>query len=90
MNIAAIGAEGTGDTDIVGCGFENIVAWADPDDERGSRSFKLHEKAPRYKDFRKVLDKELNNIDAVTVCTFDDMHGTVAMWAMLRGKHVYS
>ena len=89
MNTAAIGAGGKGYTDIVGCGSENIVALADPDDERGSRGFKLHEKARRYKKFRKMLDKELNNIDAVTVSTPDHMHGMAAMWAMSRGKHVY-
>ena len=89
MNIAAIDAESAGYTDIVGCGSENIVALADPDDGRGSRGFKLHEKAPRYKDARKILDKELNNIDAVTVSSFDHLHGMAAMWAMLRGKHVY-
>ena len=89
LNIAAIGAGGKGYTDIVGCASENIVALADPDDERGARGFKLHEKAPRYKDFRKMLDKELKNIDAVTVSTPDHMHGMAAMWAMSRGKHVY-
>ena len=36
-----------------------------------------------------MFDKETNNIDAVTVSTPDHMHGTVAMWAMARGKHVY-
>ena len=36
-----------------------------------------------------MFDKEANNIDAVTVSTPDHMHGTAAMWAMARGKHVY-
>ena len=36
-----------------------------------------------------MLDKEDNNIDAVTVSTPDHMHATAAMWAMERGKHVY-
>ncbi|MCC6391659.1 MAG: Gfo/Idh/MocA family oxidoreductase [Bryobacterales bacterium] len=89
LNIAAIGAGGKGYTDMVGCGTENIVAMADPDEERGARGFKLHPNAPRYKDFRQMLDKEDRNIDAVTVSTPDHMHGTAAMWAMARGKHVY-
>ena len=53
------------------------------------RAFKEYTKAAKYKDFRRMLDKETNNIDAVTVSTPDHMHGTAAMWAMARGKHVY-
>ena len=45
--------------------------------------------APKYKDFRKMLDKEGKNIDAVIVATPDHMHATAAMWCMERGKHVY-
>jgi len=45
-------------------------------------------KAPRYKDFRQLLDKE-KNIDAVIVGTPDHTHATIAMAAMQLGKHVY-
>lgn len=89
LNIAGIGAGGKGYSDLVGCKSENIVALADPDEERGSRGFKEFPQATRYKDFRQMLDKELNNIDAVTVSTPDHVHGMAAMWAMSRGKHVY-
>lgn len=88
LNIAAIGAGGKGFTDINGCKSENIVAFADPDENRASRAFKLYPNAARYKDFRVLLEKE-STIDAVTVSTPDHMHGTAAMWAMARGKHVY-
>jgi predicted dehydrogenase len=89
LNFAAIGAGGKGYTDIIGCQTENLVAMADPDDKRAARAFKQFEKAPRYKDFREMLDKEAKNIDAVTVSIPDHMHATAAMWAMSRGKHVY-
>ena len=89
LNIAAIGAGGKGQTDIAGCGTENIVAFADPDDERAARSYKKFPDAPKYKDFRKMLDKEAKNIDAVLVSCPDHMHASAAMWAMERGKHVY-
>ena len=46
-------------------------------------------KAPKYKDFRKMLDKEGKNIDAVIVAIPDHMHATAAMHCMERGKHVY-
>ena len=54
-----------------------------------ARAFKRFPNAPKYKDFRQMFDKETNNIDAVLVSTPDHMHGTAAMWAMARGKHVY-
>ncbi len=89
LNIAAIGAGGKGYSDIMGCRTENLVAMADPDDERAARTFKQFADVPKYKDFRQMLDKEEKNIDAVIVSTPDHMHGTAAMWAMSRGKHVY-
>jgi predicted dehydrogenase len=89
LNIAAIGAGGKGNSDITGCSSENIVALADPDEKRAERMFKQYGNVPKYKDFRKMLDKEGKNIDAVTVSTPDHMHGMAAMWAMERGKHVY-
>ncbi|MEO7650527.1 MAG: Gfo/Idh/MocA family oxidoreductase, partial [Bryobacteraceae bacterium] len=89
LNIAAIGAGGKGATDIAGCATENMVAFADPDSKRAEKTFQLYDKAPKYIDFRRMLDKESKNIDAVIVSTPDFMHATAAMWAMERGKHVY-
>jgi hypothetical protein len=54
LNIASIGAGGKAASDINGCSSENIVALCDPDSKRAERMFKLHEKAPKYTDFRKM------------------------------------
>ncbi len=89
LNIAAIGAGGKGASDIAGCAGENIVAMADPDDKRAEKTFKAYPNVPKYKDFRRMLDKEGKNIDAVLVSCPDHMHASAAMWAMERGKHVY-
>src|SRR5579872_7631525 len=89
LNIASIGAGGKAASDIMGCSTENIVALTDVDSVRAERMFKLYDKAPKYTDFRRMLDKENSNIDAVIVTIPDFMHGTAAMWAMERGKHVY-
>lgn len=89
LNIAAIGAGGKGYTDIIGCQSENLVAMADPDEKRASRAFTQFPNVPKYKDFRRMFDKESRNIDAVTVSIPDHMHATASMWAMSRGKHVY-
>lgn len=89
LNIAAIGAGGKGNSDIRGCETENIVALCDPDSKQAKQMFEKYDKAPKYTDFRKMLDKEAKNIDAVIVSTPDHMHATAAMWCMERGKHVY-
>src|SRR5271166_502487 len=67
LNIASIGAGGKAASDIVGCETENIVALCDPDSKRAERMFKKYEKLPKYTDFRKMLDKEEKNIDAVII-----------------------
>ena len=58
LNIASIGAGGKAASDIIGCDTENIVALTDPDAKRAERMFKKYEKAPKYADFRRMLDKE--------------------------------
>src|SRR5579872_2224160 len=89
LNIAAIGAGGKGVSDIAGCAGENIVALTDPDEKRAERTFKQFPQLPKYKDFRRMFDKETGQIDAVLVSCPDHMHASAAMWAMERGKHVY-
>ena len=89
LNIAAIGAGGKASSDIDGCASENIVVLCDVDDQRAARKFNQFPKVPKYKDFRKMLDEQANNIDAVIVTIPDFMHATAAMWCMERGKHVY-
>jgi len=90
LNIASIGSGGKAASDIRGCApTENIVALCDVDDKQAAAIFKQFEKPPKYKDFRKMLDKESANIDAVIVTIPDFMHATAAIHCMERGKHVY-
>jgi hypothetical protein len=90
LNFAAIGSGGQGASNISAAApTENIVALCDVDDRRAAATFKRFESAPKFRDFRKMLDKEGKNIDAVIVAIPDHMHATAAMWSMERGKHVY-
>jgi hypothetical protein len=89
LNIASIGAGGKAASDIHGCDSENIVALCDVNEEHAARIYNEYPKAPKYKDFRKMLDKEGKSVDAVIVTIPDFMHATAAMWCMERGKHVY-
>jgi Oxidoreductase family, NAD-binding Rossmann fold len=90
LNIASIGAGGKAASDIDACSkTENIVALCDVDDKNAAKVYEKFDKAPKYKDFRKMLDKEGPGIDGVIVTIPDFMHATAALWCMERGKHVY-
>ena len=51
-----------------------IVTLCDVDDKRGGTAFEQFPKAKRYRDFRRLLDQEEKNIDAVVVATPDHVH----------------
>jgi predicted dehydrogenase len=89
LNLAGVGIGGRGAQNLSNCTSENIVALCDADSRQGGPTFKQYPKATQYSDFRKMLDKEGNNIDAVVISTADHMHATIALWCMERGKHVY-
>ena len=88
MNIGAVGAGGRALGVLAALDSENIVAMADVDWARAAEGFKLWDKATKYKDFRRMLEKE-KTLDAVTVIIPDHMHANVALAAMQLGKHVY-
>jgi len=102
LNIAVVGVGGKGRSDMwTVAKTENIVALCDVDDRKLAETIKktkeeegkedlvgVLEKAPKYKDFREMLDKQ-KDIDAVTVSTPDHTHAVAAAYAMRRGKHVF-
>jgi predicted dehydrogenase len=92
LNVAAIGAGGKGSQNLERYfmnGQDNVVALCDVDDRMAAGSRKKWPKAPYYRDFREMLDKEDKNIDAVIISSPDHMHAVQAMECMRRGKHVY-
>jgi predicted dehydrogenase len=92
LNIAGIGAGGKGESDLAEFAKSpkaNIVCFADVDERQIKGSVKRFPKAKIYKDFREMLDKEKNNIDAVSVSTPDNTHAVATLAAMQLGKHVY-
>ncbi len=89
LNIAGIGVGGRGAGDINAVSSENIVALCDVDLKRAGGTIKKHPKARVYRDFRKMLDKEENNIDAVVIGAPDHIHAPASIRAMRMGKHVY-
>ena len=68
INIAAIGLGVRGVGNLEKCGSENIVALCDVDWNTASTAFNRYPDAAKYKDYRRMLDKE-KSIDAVIVST---------------------
>ena len=92
LNIAGIGAGGKGASDLSEFAKSpkaNIVAFCDVDEAQAAGSVKRFPKAKFYYDFREMLEKEKNNIDAVSVSTPDHTHAIATLAAMEMGKHVY-
>jgi len=89
LNIALCGVGGQGRSAINGLKGENFVAFCDVDDERAAKTYEEYPDVARFKDFRVMLDKLGNKIDAVTVSTPDHMHFPIAMAALSLGKHVF-
>src|SRR5690606_12977020 len=93
LNIAGIGAGGKGKGDLAAFAKSpnvNIVALVDVDDRQAVDSRKRFPKAKYYKDFREMLNKEKNNIDACSISTPDHTHAVATLAAMHLGKHVYT
>jgi predicted dehydrogenase len=89
VNVAFIGCGGIADAAFSGCDGENFVAMCDVDDDRAANYYKKFPDIPKFKDFRVMLDKMGNQIDAVVVSTPDHTHFAAAFDAMRRGIHVY-
>lgn len=93
LNIAGIGAGGKGASDLAEFAkspYVNIVALCDVDDREAKKTVEKFPKAPYYRDFREMLAREKNNIDAVSVSTPDHTHAVATLAAMRLGKHVYT
>ncbi|PHQ28131.1 Gfo/Idh/MocA family protein [Leeuwenhoekiella nanhaiensis] len=92
LMVAGIGVGGKGESDIksfADSGLAEIAFLCDVDDRRAATSRARFPKAKYYKDYREMLEKEADKIDAVSVSTPDHAHAVQAMAAMQLGKHVY-
>jgi predicted dehydrogenase len=93
LNIAGIGVGGMGKGDLLAFAKSpnvNIVALCDVDDRQSVDSRKSFPNASYHSDFREMLAKQKNSIDAVSVSTPDNTHAVATLAAMQLGKHVYT
>ena len=92
LNVGAVGAGGKGWVNLTNThksGEARIAFLCDVDNRQAQKARDEHPKAVYYTDYRTLLDKEKDNIDAVIVSTPDHMHAIIALAAMELGKHVY-
>ncbi|HEV7280435.1 MAG TPA: Gfo/Idh/MocA family oxidoreductase [Pirellulaceae bacterium] len=89
LKIAAVGAAGRAAADIDGVSGEQIVAIADVDSKFLEQGVAKYQGANGYRDFRQMLEKEAENIDAVVVGTPDHTHAPASAMAMRLKKHCY-
>ena len=89
LNIAAVGVANKGGHNIDELAGQNFVALCDVDETYLRQWGEKHPAARRYRDYRRMLEKEAGSIDAVVVSTADHTHAPAASVALDLGKHVY-
>jgi len=92
LYVAGIGVGGKGYSDLTSFSQSPkaiVSILCDVDGRRAAKAVATFPKAKCYKDYRKMLDAEHKNIDAVSISTPDHMHAVQAMAAMQLGKHIY-
>jgi len=89
LNMGCVGTANRAAADINGVVSENIVALCDVDKNYLDRAKTKFPDARTYADYREMIDKEADKIDAVTVGTADHNHAPASIRAIRTGKHVY-
>jgi predicted dehydrogenase len=92
VNIAWVGFNQRGWNDVRTCAHHkevNVVAMCDCDTNIWPKAQKQFPKAKFFQNFREMLEKMGDSIDAVGVSTPDHNHFAVVHTAMSMGKHVF-
>ncbi len=92
LYVGAVGVGGRGGgviNELFATGKVKFVAFADVDDVRAQNTYTTFPDVKKYRDFRQVYDKHLNDMDAIMVATPDHTHATIALPFMRAKKHAY-
>jgi predicted dehydrogenase len=90
VQLGCIGVGGKGQSDVQNVSkFGQIYALCDVDASTLEGQVKAYKTEHNFNDFREMLDKMGDKIDAVTVSIPDHNHAVAAAMAMKKGKHVY-
>ena len=90
LNIAHVGITRQGAYSVNGCKGENQIALCDADSKHLDAAKATYPNAKMYQDFRDMLDKMGDQLDAIVVCTPDHTHAAPAIAGMKLGLHCYS
>ncbi len=89
LNIACVGTANRAAADIDGLKSQNIAVLCDVDKNYLDRALGKFPDARTYADYREMIDKEADRIDAVMVGTADHNHAPATIRAIRAGLHVY-
>ncbi|MFN4259144.1 MAG: Gfo/Idh/MocA family protein [Gemmataceae bacterium] len=89
LNIAFVGVGNKGWGNVAQLRNENVAVLCDVDTNFLGKAAEQFPKAKQYRDYRRMLDAEHKNIDAVVVSTADHSHAGPTALAITLGKHVY-
>ncbi len=89
LNLACIGTANRALDNIKEIKHENIVALCDVDKNYLDQRSQEFKEARLYRDYRELIDKEGDKIDAVLVATADHHHAPATVRALRAGKHTY-
>ena len=90
LNIAWIGVGGKGSSDVDQAGdVGKVIAICDADENMMAAKAEKFPDAEQFTDYRELIEKLGDKVDAVGVSTPDHNHFPAAMLAMKKKKHVY-
>jgi hypothetical protein len=91
LDIALVGCGGRGSwfVDAVPRIGENLVALCDVNEQRAAETFGKLAGVPKFHDYRRMLEQNEQNIDAVIIAAPDHIHAPCGVMAMRLGKHLY-
>lgn len=89
LNLACIGTANRALDNIKEIRHENIVALCDVDKSYLDQRLMEFKDARPYRDYRELIDKEGDKIDAVLVAVADHNHAPATARALRAGKHTY-
>jgi predicted dehydrogenase len=89
LRLAAIGTMNRAGANLAAVAGENIVALCDVDENLLAKAAAKYPSARKYRDFRVMLEKEADKIDAVLVATPDHTHAPAGAMALRLKKHLY-
>lgn len=89
LNLGFVGVGGRGAANVQALSGQNMVAFADVDDQRAGKMFEKYSNVQRFRDYRKMYDAVGSKLDGIVISTPDHMHFHPAWAAMQMGLHVY-